>query len=103
MSDDDKKCSSGDEVYLKGQTEDGSAAFGMRHTAEHTLTPCLLMPIEQGKPLPPGAEFVRLQKKDGDRYAVTSIYKNGPAKVTTDDYREGWDRIFGSRTPRGSA
>lgn len=27
----------------------------------------------------------------------------GPAKVTTDAYRDGWDGLFGARQPRGEA
>lgn len=28
---------------------------------------------------------------------------DGPPRVTTDAYREGWDTIFGGRQPRGEA
>ena len=28
---------------------------------------------------------------------------DGPARVTSDAYREGWDMIFGGRQPRGEA
>ena len=31
------------------------------------------------------------------------ITHKGPANVTTDDYRESWDRIFGGKAERGQA
>lgn len=29
--------------------------------------------------------------------------KSGPAQVATDDYRKGWDNVFGIRQPVGEA
>jgi hypothetical protein len=104
MSDDKKReCSSGDEIHLGAQTESGFT-MAMRHREDHTLQACLLRPLSDGQPIPPGAELVRLSKKEGDCYNVQSLYKSpGPANVTTDEYRVGWDRVFGARTPRGEA
>jgi len=94
-------CAAGDELYL-GPTEDGRTT-ALRHHADHTLQPCSLLPLQDGKPIPPGAELVQLQQRPNGAYAVTSIYKSaGPAKVTTDEYRAGWDRVFAPR-PRGEA
>lgn len=33
----------------------------------------------------------------------TRTKRDGPAKVTTDAYRDGWDTIFGKKTPIGQA
>lgn len=92
MAEDDH-CAAGDELYL-GPTQDGRTV-ALRHNSDHTLQPCALLPMEDGKPLPPGAELVRLQQRPNGAYGITSIYKNGPAKVNSAEFLAGWDRIFG--------
>lgn len=42
---------------------------------------------------PPGCEHTR-PKDEGP---------NGPSKVATEAYRDGWDSIFGKRQPAGQA
>jgi len=51
-----------------------------------------------------GAELVMIQPADDGTYDVTSVYggspeeaSSGPAQVATEEYRSGWDRIFGSK------
>lgn len=51
--------------------------------------------VPDGKPLM-GCDLVQLTRSDvQDVYDVTTLYEgSGPAKVTSNAYREGWDRIF---------
>lgn len=67
----------------------------MRHTADHRIAPCVIRPIGDGRPLM-GADLVALERIDGDRYGVKTVYcgRKGPARVTTEAYRDGWDRVF---------
>jgi hypothetical protein len=55
----------------------------------------------KGKPFLPGEEYVYLEP-EGDCYRCETVWGgpngatsvSGPPKVTTDDYRAGWDRIW---------
>jgi len=64
--------------------------------------------VQDGKALAPDAELVLMTRKDAKQpfYNVDVIAKadgepqhSGPARVTTEDYRRGWDRIFAQLDP----
>lgn len=67
----------------------------------------VLAPLEDGRPLPEGAEIVKVAlRRDGDDWHdVEVLYRNasGPAQVATPAYREGYDRIFGKKPTVGVA
>lgn len=67
--------------------------------------------MAEGKPLVPGGEVVRLEKRadaaglfdvhvdyqvpGAKETDATARTKNGPAQVATRAYRDSWDRTFG--------
>lgn len=67
--------------------------------------PCVLVPAQNGQPIPAGGEFIRLRPRAGGRLAdVEVVYgaketasRSGPPKVVSDAYRQGWDEIFGRK------
>jgi hypothetical protein len=91
----------------------------VRHTPDHKISPGWVKPLKQGKPLN-GASVVYLQYDPsiGD-FEVKSTYEpnqpkdmstktqaspsTGPAMVASDEYRSGWDRIFGQKAAVGEA
>lgn len=58
----------------------------------------------EGQPLQKDA--VILKHHEGSLYEVEPVFPSdgkGPAKVTSNAYRQGWEGIFGSRSPVGDA
>lgn len=99
------------DVALVGdKTEDGVGRKVLRLRAG-SATLGELRPVEHGKPLSPNGEIVKLTPRDGAPPNVCDVEtqfklgdddgaSSGPAKVATDAYRDGWDRIF-SAAPKG--
>lgn len=87
-----------DFVVLGPKTEDGRQTV-IRHREDHSIELAELRSVEDGKPMPEGAELVQLSGK-GPAYKVESIYdsRKGPAKVTTGKYRDNYDVVFGNKT-----
>jgi hypothetical protein len=74
-------------------------------------------PMREGKPLTPGGEVVRLERRkdvpaaydihvehkipaaepEPKREASAARTTSGPAQVATQEYRDSWERTFGSR------
>lgn len=87
---------------LLGETN-SSGAQGIAFERDGRLDVGVLHPLEEGKPLPPGSELVEVQH-DG----VFAVVKNhgrvgratsqGPAMVNDEPFRQGWQRIFGSKS-----
>ena len=81
---------------------DANGAQGIAFERDGRLDMGVLHPLEEGKPLPPGSEFVEVEH-DG----VFAVVKNhgrlgratsqGPAMVNDDSFRQGWQRIFGNK------
>jgi len=70
----------------------------------------MIRPTREGEPLVGGG--MCLEHQSGNIYTVVhevapmaraASKSSGPAQVATDQFREGWDRIFGSRQPVGEA
>jgi hypothetical protein len=57
----------------------------------------VMVPAEAGKPIPAGSKLCQLSPEGDGCYVVTEICRSdgGPAMVSSDAYRDGWDRIFG--------
>jgi len=90
MSDDHdhKECSSGDEFMILSDDR------VVRHRPDHSIQLGTLLHVEDGQPIPPGAEYIRAESIGDGRYAVRESFTIGPAQVATKQYRDGWDRTF---------
>lgn len=74
---------------------------GIIWNEEGECRPALARRVSDGEPLLPG-EVVGVPRGDG-LYEVVDPHSKGPCKVATEDYRCGWDRIFGGRQEVGRA
>ena len=60
--------------------------------------------IEDGAYMPSGSEIVSIEKECRcGWHDTTTLYRNGPAQVATPAYRDGYDRIFGTKSVVGCA
>ena len=110
----------GDRLVIGPDVGAGLARPCVRHHPDHRITNGWVKPLREGEPLN-GAEVlsVRYDAQVGD-FEVNSIYNpnqeksqeskelqssttHGPAMVASNEYRSGWDRVFGSRVTVGSA
>jgi hypothetical protein len=102
MADDNPKrpCDRGDEIKL-GPHLGGGFRPAIRHMADHEQTIGIVRPVREGEALT-GNEF-RIEPKDPANgvFHVRPPHVEGaggrPAKVTSDEYRKGWDSIFGKQ------
>jgi hypothetical protein len=94
-------------------TEDGEGARVLRMRPGQ-LEAGEVRPMREGKPLTPGGEVVRLERR-ADAPAMYDVHvehkvdgmkpeqppppraAGGPAQVATQQYRDSWDRTFGRR------
>jgi hypothetical protein len=107
MADKKKPECNGEDVVLMGPPLDKNGARPyVRHCSNCTTQAGVLKPVGEGEPLYDGSLMLEQRPKEPGAYNVVSTYqseKAGPSRVTTEDYREGWDRIFGSPPPVGQA
>jgi hypothetical protein len=95
MSDDER-----DVVVLAGPTQDDKGARVVRFKGDE-VSFGEVRAAEDGKPLH-GAEVVRLTPREGaPRVCDVEVLhappaRKGPAKVTSEPYRQNWDAIFGA-------
>lgn len=103
-----------DVVFVHSPTPDGEGWNVLRKRAER-LEIGAIRAVEEGKPL--HGEVVRLSARDDSprlfdvdvQYAPEAplaAERGGPAQVASDQYRKGWDAVFGparSRRPRSTA
>ena len=76
----------------------GGGAVVSRHRPDHSETVTTIVPIKDGTPIPPGAEFVTTHRRSDGSMEITSSYRHGgPAQVATKSYRDGWERTFTAR------
>lgn len=72
------------------------------------LSAAILRAAKEGQPL--HGELIRLRARDGEPhlYDVESVYeaprdrsadRGRPAQVATEEYRDGWDRLWKGRKP----
>ena len=77
----------------------------IRHDSNHEITAGFAKRVENGEPLMPGAVFVEASPEPGTFNVIGSYQPegSGPPRVSSNEYREGWDRIFGGQQPVGQA
>jgi hypothetical protein len=98
----------GDVVLLTGPTEDGEGIRVVRARGDQ-LDAGEVRPLKEGKPLVAG-EIVKLAPRPGrprvcDVHVLAKVEEvapraapgrgKGPPKVSSEAYRESWERIFG--------
>lgn len=94
-------CKRGDVVTLGPMLSDGGR-LGVRHTADHKIEVASVHKVEEGANL--AGHRVLFGRTTGNELIVedemdltgASPGHAGPARVTSDAYRDGWARIFGS-------
>lgn len=53
---------------------------------------------QEGAPMRPGERLIDLHEADErGRFRAVERFRNGPARVASPAYREGWDAIFGKK------
>jgi hypothetical protein len=96
-----------DVVLVHGTTVDGEGARVLRARPGH-IEAGEVRPVRDGQPLTPGGEVVRLVERSGAPciYDVKVDYQvptaappasrtgGGPPQVSTQAYRESWERTF---------
>ncbi len=90
----EKKSCSGVDLVKLGPPGPNGARAAIRHTKDHQFELGVVAPTA----LAPEGQAVHLTPRGGDLYEVTEVTHSGPAQVSSDAYRNGWDRIFGSKT-----
>ncbi len=100
----------------------GSARTFIRHRPDHSIETGLAQPLKDGVPIQ-GDSVLKLTSSGVPGYyeveecytlkastegpqvseAPTEKLAKGPAKVNSDQYKAGWDRIFGTTTTVGQA
>ncbi len=97
-----------DVVLMHGPTDDGAGSKVLR-ARPGRIEAGEVRPMTEGRPLTPGGEVVRLERRADARglFDVHVDYKvpekngapsnamTGPAQVATRAYRDSWDRTFG--------
>lgn len=108
----------GDRIQIGPDIGAGDARPCVRHHPDHSITRGWVKPLKNGEPLN-GAEVlaIRYDAQVGD-FEVKSVYDpscpqpsespqassaSGPAMVASEEYRSGWDRIFGQKATVGEA
>lgn len=78
----------------------------IRHRSNCTTEAGFVKQAKEGEPLYDGAVLLEPRGQEPGAFNVVSTYKaqkSGPAQVATNEYREGYDRIFGGSQPVGQA
>ena len=100
-----------DLALVFGQSEDGEELHVLRRrAASATVEAGTLRPLREGRAIT--GEVLRLSQRDeapflfdcetDEELSTVRSQPGGPPQVATDEYRRGWDAIWGSR-PRPSA
>jgi hypothetical protein len=91
----------GDVVLVYGRSEDGSGYEVLRQRGE-ALEVGQMRPLDQGKPI--HGEVVRLKPRDDspvlfdvDVQHDARVSTGRPAKVASEEYRQGWDSIWAKK------
>lgn len=101
MTDDSKKCPLGERVYPIGEVpEDGSPGIAVRH---HEGCQLDLVPIRRRQPGESAEGWCAGSPNPDGSFSPTPTGHAGPARVTSDAFRSGWDRLFGGKQEVGQA
>lgn len=119
MADDGKReQEAGDVVLLGGPTDDGEGVRVLR-AREERVELGEVRPMKEGKPIGAGEVVKLVPRAQSPRVCDVEVLAKvsapasasasatparvGPAQVATHEYRESWDRIFGSGEKRARA
>lgn len=98
-------CPNGDVVSL-GPDLGGVRPY-LRHRPDHTLQAGLARCVADGEDIAKEGMYHLRQREGRNEYDVEPVSeatsRSGPAKVTSNAYRTGWENIFGAKTPVGKA
>ena len=82
-----------DEAVIVGHSSEGTHI--VRRHPDGRLEGGVVSQAQEGKPI--HGEIVNLKSIGGRRFAVETVYRAGPPKVSTAAYRSGWEATFGKR------
>lgn len=105
VSDDSASSKTTDDIaVVVGATENADALAVLRKRGD-SVNAAVLKKAAEGQPVQ--GDLVRLKPREEPlAFDVETIYeapktnRSGPAKVSSDRYRKGWDRLFRKKTPR---
>lgn len=99
----DHKCDGKDFLHMGPQVEaDGSRAC-IRHMPDHSWREGVLRPVKEGQPLRTDLPCVAVERQDDGTYSVQELMpgtkqeSSGPAMVNSENFKTGWDRVFGKQ------
>lgn len=107
MSDEHDHSGESESCGLKGRAIPGPRFDGGRlilhHTEDHETKPAILLDVKEGQDVS-GRQIVQATELPDGTLDIKEIYDGRgsggrPAMVNSSGYRDGWDRIFGSREP----
>lgn len=102
----DGQCDESDVAFL-GPPAPGGGVHVLRHRSDHSMETGVLRPLEDGRPI--HGEIVQIRKREnGPGFDVLPpedalAGQGGPPMVNSQAYKDGWDTIFGKKTPAGEA
>lgn len=117
MADDDNDNGGGGNDFMKVGPEMGNGMRPyIRHKSDCSMETGWVKPHADGEPIGYADGLIELQGREGDDvFNVRTLYererapqdvagqKSGPAMVSNNAFRSGWDRIFGNKTTVGQA
>lgn len=92
-----RRCDGKDFVQVVGPGPSPGSRLVLRHKPNHELEAAEARPVKEGQPIPDGSIVIGPPEADGRRPVIATIGHAGPAQVASDEYRDGWERIFGGR------
>jgi hypothetical protein len=107
----------GDRALVLGPVDDKSFAILRKRSADAPLEAGVVRPMREGEPI--SGELVSLERADASapvfdvkvhydgrptratdsRAPTPALPHKGPARVTSDAFRAGWDAVFDARKP----
>jgi hypothetical protein len=102
----DRKCAGEDVMHLGPQVDADGSRVCVRHTSDHQIQAGILKPLKDGQPLGQGMSCLALSRREDGTFDVNELYSQkaeasegaGPAMVNSEQFKNGWDRVFGKTT-----
>lgn len=96
---DNKKGCQNADLVVAGPDLGGGVHLCLRHRPDHSHEIGVAAPLKDGQPIAQGAMILKHREANVfDVEPVPSTTTSGPARVTSNNYRAGWDNIFGKQT-----
>lgn len=104
---DETKCDGKDTIHLGPVVDAKGTRACVRHTKDHQVLPGFVRQVKDGSPIHKGDQLINLNYREADGcFDVEEVYSAkapaesaaGPAMVNSENFKSGWDRIFGNRT-----